>query len=279
MFESAAYSSERLEMIATRRTILFPGVLLCGALAACAQDNATQPVKPMAKDADPSFEVAVIKPSDPNDRNQAFGLEGHRIHIENNSMTGILCFAYSIQKSQIVNAPEWFDEQRWDIDGVPDVEGKPSWDQYRHMLEKLLVARFGLKIHPDKRELSVYTLTVAKSGPKLAKSTRDPNANSDSSGHGIGTGQYMKFTNVSMADFARVVQMMGLDKPVLDQTNLAGRYDFELTWTPDAIRATEPNAPPTLFTAVQEELGLKLEATRAAADVFVIDAATKPTQN
>lgn len=255
------------------------GALIACALAASGQDAALQAIKPMAKNADPSFEVAVIKPSDPNDKNQAFGLEGHRIHIENNSMIGILCFAYSIQKSQIVNAPAWFDEQRWDIDGVPDVEGKPSWDQYRHMVQKLLTARFGLKMHPDRRELSVYTLTVAKSGPRLAKSTRDPDANSDSSGHGIGTGQYMKFTNVSMADFAHVVQMMGLDKPVVDQTNIPGRFDFELTWTPDAIRATEPNAPPTLFTAVQEQLGLKLEAARTPTDVFVIDAATRPTRN
>ena len=260
--------------------MLFSAVLLCSAIKIFAQDNAVQAIKPMAKDADPSFEVATIKPSDPNDKNQGFHLDGGRhIFIENNSMFGILCFAYSIQKSQIVNAPDWFDEQRWDIQGVPDAEGKPSWDQYRSMLRKVLAERFGLKMHPDKRELSVYTLTVAKSGPRLAKSTRDPGANSDSSGHGIGTGQYMKFTNVSMSDFAHVVQMMGLDKPVLNQTNIAGRFDFELTWTPDAIRATEPNAPPALFTAVQEQLGLKLEATRAAADVFVIDAATRPTQN
>ncbi|HXE07776.1 MAG TPA: TIGR03435 family protein [Acidobacteriaceae bacterium] len=267
-------------MIAMQRTVLFSAVLLCGVcgtFAACGQD--TQAVKPMAKDADPSFEVAVIKPSDPNDKNQAFGLEGHRIHIENNSMIGILCFAYSIQKSQIVNAPEWFTEQRWDIDGVPDVEGTPSWDQYRGMLQKLLATRFGLKMHHDKRELSVYTLTVTKGGAKLEKSKSAPDALSDASGHGMGSGQYMKFTNETMPGFAHVVQMMGLDRPVIDQTNLAGRYDFSLTWTPDAIRAAEPNAPPALFTAVQEQLGLKLEATRAPADVFVIDAATKPTQN
>jgi hypothetical protein len=82
--------------------VLAFAILLGGVLATSAQDNA---VKPMARDANPSFEVATIKPSDPNDRNQRFGLEGHRIQVENNNMTAILCFAYRMQKSQIVNAP------------------------------------------------------------------------------------------------------------------------------------------------------------------------------
>ncbi|HEX9201157.1 MAG TPA: TIGR03435 family protein [Acidobacteriaceae bacterium] len=264
-------------MIALRSTALLLAVLL-PCLAANAQDKATQPLAPMARDADPLFEVATIKPADPNDRNQGFRLEGHRISIENNTMTNIICFAYSIQKTQIVNAPQWFNEQPWNIDGVPDTEGKPNWVQYRRMLQKLLSTRFGLVMHPDKRELSVYALTVTKNGPKLEKSKSDPDALSDSSGHGVGPAQYMKFTNVSMTDFAKVMELM-VDKPVVDQTTLAGRYDFTLLWTPDTMRSTEPDTAPGLFTAVQEQLGLKLEATRAPTDVFVIDAATRPTQN
>jgi uncharacterized protein (TIGR03435 family) len=134
-------------------------------------------------------------------------------------------------------------------------------------------------MHPDKRELSVYTLTVARGGPKLEKTKSEPDALSDASGHGMGAAQYMKFTNESMAEFAQVLQIMGGDRPVLDQTNLPGRYDFTLLWTPDSIRAAPTDAAPGLFTAVQEQLGLKLEATRAPADVLVIDAATRPTQN
>jgi hypothetical protein len=126
------------------------------AFAAFAQDKVTQPLAPMARDVDPAFEVAVVKPADPNDRNQGFRLNGRRIFIENNTMTSIICFAYSIQKTQIVNAPQWFDEQPWDINGVPDTEGAPNWHQYRRMLQKLLSMRFGLVIHGDKRELSVY---------------------------------------------------------------------------------------------------------------------------
>jgi len=94
----------------------------------------------------------------------------------------------------------------------------------------------------------------------------------------VGPAQYMKFTNNSMAEFAKVMELM-VDKPVVDQTNLTGNYDFTLLWTPDSLRATPTDTAPGLFTAVQEQLGLKLEATRAPTDVFVIDAATRPTQN
>ena len=113
-------------MIALRRTALIFAVLLPGAFAACAQDKASQPSAQMARDADPAFEVAVIKPADPNDSNKGFRLNGHQISIESNTMTSLICFAYSIQKIQIVNAPTWFDEQPWNIDGVPDTNGAPN---------------------------------------------------------------------------------------------------------------------------------------------------------
>jgi uncharacterized protein (TIGR03435 family) len=265
-------------MNALRRTAVRFAVLLPGVLAAYGQNNPVQRLKPMARTADPAFEVAVIKPADPNDHNQGFRLDGHRVSIESTTMTSLICFAYSIQKSQIVNAPQWFEEQPWNIDGVPDTEGAPDWHQYRRMLQKLLSARFGLQMHHDKRELPVYTLTVAKAGPKLEKSQSDPDALSDQSGHGIGSQQYMKFTNDLMIDFARFLQLM-VDRPVIDETKLSGRYDFTLLWTPDELRAPEPGAAPGLFTAVREQLGLELKATRAPTDVFVIDGATQPTQN
>ncbi len=266
-------------MIALRRPALLIALLLPAVSAVCAQNNPIQPLQPMPRNADPSFEVAVIKPADPSDHNNGFHLDGHRISIENVSMTSLICFAYSIQKTQIVDAPRWFDEQLWDIEGVPDAEGAPNWPQYRRMLRKLLPARFGLQMHPDKRELLVYALTIDKGGPKLEKSKSDPDALSDQSGHGIGAQQFMKFTNDTMTEFAQLLQLMA-DRPVIDQTNLTGRYDFTLLWTPNEMRAADPDAAaPGLFTAVREQLGLKLEAARIPTDVLVIDAATQPTQN
>jgi len=259
-------------------TLVLLTLLTCGLHAAWAQDNPAQALKPMARDVDPDFEVATIKPALPDDHNQGFRLKGRRISIESNSLSNIICFAYSMQKSQIINAPKWFEEQQWDIDGVPDVDGAPNWPQYRRMLQKLVAARFGVKLHRDQRELSVYTLTVANGGPKLDKSKSDPDEPSDQSGHGIGSQQFMKFTNDTMTDFAETMELM-VDRPVVDKTGLEGHYDFTLLWTPDVMRAAEPDPAPALFTAVREQLGLRLQATRAMTDVLVIDAATQPTQN
>ena len=130
-------------MIALRRAVRLCVVLLPGAFAACAQDNAAQPLMPMARGADPAFEVAVIRPADPNGHNQGFSLKGRRISIGNNTMTSLICFAYSIRKTRIVNAPQRFGEKPWDIDGLPDTAGRPNWIQYRRMLQKLLSALFG----------------------------------------------------------------------------------------------------------------------------------------
>ncbi|HWB32733.1 MAG TPA: TIGR03435 family protein [Acidobacteriaceae bacterium] len=252
--------------------------ILAGVLAARAQDTAVEPAKPMAKNADPSFEVAAIKPSDPNDPSDGFHLSGRHVTVENQTMTSLICFAYAIDKSQIINAPKWFDEQHWDIDGVPDVEGMPDLHQYQRMVEKVLASRFGLQLHHEQRELSGYTLRVTKGGPKIQKSKSDPDAGVDQTGNGNGSQRYMKFTNSSMPDFILCLEQLA-GKPVRNDTNLPGRFDFLLRWTPNELRTTDPNAPPGLLTAIQEELGLKLEADRGPTDVLVIDAVTQPTQN
>ena len=252
--------------------------LLPFSFAGHAQDDSPQALHPMARSADPDFEVATIKPASPDDNDQGLSLKGRRISIRALNVTGLLCFAYSIHASQIINSPKWFGEQRWNIEGIPNVDGAPDWDQYRHMLRKLLASRFGVQLHPDKRELSVYTLTVTSGGQKLADSKSAPDSLPDASGHGIGAQQYMKFTNHTMSSFAQTMQLM-TDKPVVNQTGLTGRYDFELLWTPDVVRATESDQAPALFTAVQQQLGLKLQAARVPTDVFIIDAATLPTEN
>jgi uncharacterized protein (TIGR03435 family) len=264
-------------MVTMRRMVFF-AVLLAGAVATAAQEKTTADVKPMAKSADPSFEVAAIKPSDPNDSNDGFHLNGRRVSVENQTVTSLICFAYAINESQVVDAPKWFGEQHWNIDGVPDVEGEPNVNQYQRMVQKLLTTRFGVKMHHDQRKLSRYSLAVAKGGPKLEKSKSDPDAGMDENGWGNGSQRYMEFTNSNMSDLTLCLQEAA-GKPIVNETNLSGRYDFVLHWTPNEARATEPNAAPGLFTAIQEELGLKLEATRGPTDVLVIDAATQPTQN
>lgn len=254
--------------------------LLVGAgMAAGVARGQVQEVKPMAKDAKPSFEVATIMPSDPTDRSSGFHTMERRIYIENEPVDELIAFAYSIHPKQIVDAPEWFGRDRWDIQGMPDVEGAPDLDQEREMVRTLLAERFGLKFHRDKRELPIFAIKVAKGRPKLTPSKSEPDAMRDQTMNGNGVQDDYRFTNNSVTAFAEGMEFL-LDRPVVDETGLKGKYDFELKWTVDgAPPQTDPNAPPGLFTAVQEQLGLKIEATRGPAEVLVIDHAEKPSAN
>jgi len=231
--------------------------------------------KNMAADADPEFEVATIKLTDPAWRNAGFHSRGRHISCDNRTLSQIVTFAYGIHRTQLAGAPDWFVTDRYTIDGVANVEGEPNLKQMQGMYRKLLTDRFHLVFHREKRELSVYALRVAKNGPKLERSLADPNAPPDSTGGPAG----WRFTNNSMAVFAFNMQLIALDKPVVDQTELPGTYDFYLRWTPDGAPTDDPNAPPGLFTAIQEQIGLKLEPAKAQAEVLVIDKVERPSEN
>jgi len=236
------------------------------------------PMSPMAADAHPSFEVATIKPADPNELKGNFIIGGHRIVIENQSVNSLMVFAYAIHQQQIVDGPAWLDTRKYDLVGQADVEGVANLQQIQEMLQKLLESRFNLKFHREKRELAIYAITVAKGGPRLAKSQDTANGLPTQSGSGSSGQQVRKFTNNSMSDFALGMQGF-LDRPVIDKTGLAGRYNFILRWTPDELNTNDPNAAPSIFTAVQEQLGLKLEPARGPADVLVIDHVEAPSEN
>jgi uncharacterized protein (TIGR03435 family) len=253
---------------------------------AVAQDRPSQNVqaKPgsparMPADADPSFEVATIKPADPNDPNDGLHLNGRHIGIENQTIDSLLMFAYGIHQKQIVNAPAWTSAEHFDVDGVPDAEGEPSLKQLQVMMKKFLADRFQLRFHHEQRELEVYALCVAKGGPKITASKSDPNALGDENANHHGIIATMKVTNMSMADFVMILEF-SMDKPVVDQTGLAGKWDFAWRWATDESHvSTDANAPPGMFTAIQEQLGLKLEAVKGPADVFVIDHVERSSPN
>ncbi len=235
----------------------------------------------MAKDADPDWEVVSVKVHDPSDpsNNQSLNFKGRQFVMVNRAVEGMLLFAYGLQKVQIVGAPHWIETERWDVQGLPDVPGHPSLKQMQSLTRKLLEERFGLKVHTEIKELDVYAITVAKSGEKIARSAGDPNgtpSENESSNGGVVT---MRMTNMSMNEFAPDLGYF-LGRPAVDQTGLTGRYDFQLKWTADESRApTDGSAPPGLFTAIQEQIGMKLEPVKALADVLVVDAVQKPEAN
>jgi len=245
------------------------------------QDAQAKPeaLKPMPADADPSYEVATIKPSSPDEQSDGFDMKGRHMLIKNETVDKMLTLAYGVHPRQIVDAPAWFATEQFDVDGVLDVEGFPNLNQMRAIVKKLLAGRFQLAFHHEQRELAVYALTVAKAGPKIAPSTLGANEHGSEGTNSRGGQETMKVKNLSMADFALVLQFH-VDRPVIDRTGLAGKWDFKWTWTVDESRVPpDSNAAPGLFTAIQEQLGLKLEAVKAPADVFVIDHVERPSAN
>jgi uncharacterized protein (TIGR03435 family) len=236
----------------------------------------------------PGYEVATIKPSKPEQQGRGFTLQGRHLVARNFTVEGLITLAYNLHGTQVTGGPDWIKTDHFDMDVLPDHEGLPSLDQARGIVRKLLADRFGLKFHNDTKELSVYVLSVAKTGPKLTKSGSDP---SSPPGMGGPPGR-MNMRNGSMAEFAQVMQGI-MDRPVLDQTGLKDRYDLTLRWTPDESQyggrippqntgdssAASADAPPPLFTAIQEQIGLKLDAMKAPAKVMVIESVAKPSEN
>jgi uncharacterized protein (TIGR03435 family) len=247
------------------------------------------PPKPMTA-TDPSFEVATIKLTDPNDPSKLFTLTpgGRQVITKGTTMNDLIAFAYGMHPKQVVNAPDWFDKTKFDITGQPDAEGVPNQDQMKTMLQKLLVSRFGLTFHKDTRELSVYEIVVGKDGPKLAPTAIQGNL-PGLFFRSINPADLM-VRNATIANFAGLMQSAVLDKPVVDHTGLTGRYDFELKWTPDqgqmetfgGVRnapAETADAPPDLYTAIQQQIGLKIQSAKDPVDVMVIDKVTQPSPN
>jgi uncharacterized protein (TIGR03435 family) len=246
-----------------------------------------EPPKSMAADAVPKFDVITVKPSQPDRPGKGFTVRGRHVMTFNTNLNDLITFAYGLHTKQIINAPEWFGSEKFDLDGVPDVDGRPNSKQMKLLIQSALTDRFKLTFHHDQKELSVYALTVGKGGPKLTATIHQPADPVNFLYRKLGA---LMVTNATMKDFCDGMQGSALDKPVVDHTGLTGRYDFTLNWTPDESQfeamggykpstTEDPNAPPSLSTAMQEQLGLKFDSVKAPADVFVIDHVEKPSAN
>ncbi len=271
-------------------------LLCCGAWAQPAADA-------------PAFEVAPVMPSPPPDLSAGYviskagGGPGSqnpaRVEFRNYSLTGLVSRAYDLPLWQI-SPPDWMDAAQFDIDAK--VASGAAKEQYRLMLKRLLAERFGLRVHRGTKEGTLYSMTIAKGGPKLKAHVEAPEAEDrhgldapgqpkiDSGGYpilprGIGMGVLNGKGRIQMFDteLAPLVTRLAdqLGAPVRDATGLAGRYDISLYWSarPPGVDA-EADSGPELPMAVQEQLGLKLERKKGPVEVLVADHAEKiPTGN
>ena len=249
------------------------------------------PPKLMDPNAKPAFEVATIKPSDPNRPGWGIGINpSGMLSTLNTTLADLIKFAYDLHSKQVVNTPAWFDTEKFDLSAKPDTPGMPSLLQARAMLQQLIVDRFGLKFHNDKRELQAYAITVAKGGEKIKK---EENMKTSLSGFGGMPQRGFNSRNATIAEFASVLQGQFLDLPVVDQTNLGDtRYSFSLKFTPDPnmrpfggtlapgqLSVPDADAPPDIYAAMEQQLGLRLQKARINVSVMVIDKIEKPSEN
>jgi uncharacterized protein (TIGR03435 family) len=237
----------------------------------------------------PEFEVASVKPASRQDRVIGmFTRPGGRITITLYTLKMLIHEAYGVQAFQISGGQQWTDEDRYDIEAKPPANSPsskyspanpklPPPQEELLMLQSLLADRFKLKVHTETREGPVYELAVGDKGPKLeaAKSADDfPVVAFGRSGR-ADQPDFMRGENASMQLLAARLALE-LGRPVLDQTGLKGSFDFEFRYAKDDGPA---DASPSLFSAIQEQLGLKLVPAKGPVEILVIDSAEKPSAN
>jgi uncharacterized protein (TIGR03435 family) len=265
-------------------------------------------------DTRPAFAVATVKKNTTGDAARGMRLQpGGRIVVTNQPLRQLVVFAYGLQPQQLVGGPPWIDSDRFDITAQaegsisPTPPGGPPGPA-QLMMQRLLAERFGLVVHTESRELPVYALTVARRdgqlGPRIKLADRDclalmtqapggvpvqaPRLPDGRPGCGVtrdGTGKVMAGgTTMTMLAMSMLTGPAG--RIVVDRTGLTGAYDFDFEYALDpapgaapAGGATAVSDRPGLFTALEEQLGLKLQATRAPIDVTIIDRVTPPTEN
>ena len=224
----------------------------------------------------PSFDVASIKRGDPNERRRGIGTRGNQLEVVNSPVKDMIGFAYDVQTDQILGGPRWIDSDLFTIIARPNAATAPrAVDDpgivLKQMLQSLLEDRFKLGIHRETRIEPIYDLVVTKAGPRL-KNSAGPDANGRQGF--FGRPGYWVATNQGIGPLVGTLTRQ-LGRPVRDKTGLSGKYDFTLTYTPELSQAVNPDAP-SVFTALEEQLGLTLESARGPVEMLIVDNAEKP---
>jgi uncharacterized protein (TIGR03435 family) len=232
---------------------------------------AAQPAAPA------SFEVASIKVHpEPVTASADPSVRGSRMMGTASTLLDLITTAYGVKYDQISGAPGWASAVHYDVNAKAEGEEPITKDQAKQMLQNLLADRFRLKIHRENREVPVYALVVGKGGPKMKVSTADAPGNNFT--RSSAAGMHMEMTHGTMEALARQLSSSA-GRPVHDRTGLTGYYAYQLDWLPPG-RTPDPNSDtPSIFTALQEQLGLKLEPSKGAVEMLIIDSAERPSEN
>ena len=279
-------------------------VLVLFALAGIGRAPAQQPTVPAISNGGPAFEAASIKVNKSDSGPSGIsGTTPGRFVVTRTPLKFVILYAYQLLNHQVIGLPDWTEDINFDITAVYKSAAVPADKDVRAMVQGLLRDRFGLLIHPDRRVIPAYDLNLAhtngKPGPKMTVSSIDcekmisektplNNAGGPSAVapggirpacKALATRRYLTGGGLTMQQLTSTLQSM-VGRPVVDRTGLKGSYDVEASWTlMDDTGDAPQNDSPSIFTALQEQLGLKLDTRREPFDVIVIDRVTLPTDN
>ena len=221
--------------------------------------------------ATPAFEVASVRRNLSGDiSSSASRFPGGRITITNNTLKDLIRNAYDLKDYQVFGGPGWIQSERYDI--AARAEGDPGPDKLRAMLQNLLAERLGLKVHRETKAIPAYQLVVSKEGSKLRKSKEAASSLSIFRNRGQITAK-----KTSLPQLANGLSGL-LGRAVVDKTGISGSFDFTLEYAPLDIELPQDSLP-SIFTALQEQLGLRLEARTLSMDVLVVDDAQQLVEN
>ena len=300
----AVQEKPQLKMHSLERVLARLGALpLAGAMvfALLSSSGASAQSSQPANTPAPSFEVASIKPNRSGDQRIRLMFAPDGLSANGLPVKELIGFAYNLKDFQISGGPGWIESERYDIEAKMDestitalkkLAPEQAVEQRRLMVQSLLAERFNLKVSHSSKELPIYALVIAKNGPKLTKAADLPAAPG-----GPGPKSMMRFglgeltaTGMPMSSLAdRIALEVG--RTVVDKTGLEGRYDFTLHWTPDrqglAAGPADSQGPapspdssgPSIFTALQEQLGLKLESQKGPVETLIIESVERPSEN
>ena len=282
-------TTARKVLLASAAIASIAGPLVFGIIHAQAQTTPQDTLK---------FEVASVKPADPDAQGTRIQLApGGGMNMVNASVKQLITFAYDVRESQLVSGPNWLESQRYDIIAKPPPAEGPTdprqmtndqretlQRQMRERVRNLLADRFQLTIHKETKDIPIYALVLGKNGSKI-----QPSKEQQGPRHGmqVRRGQ-MNAEGATLQMLANALSNI-TGRPVIDRTGLKGNFDFKFEWTPEngALTPGAPGEPgsqvdlsgPTIFTAVQDQLGLKLESEKGPVEMIVIDRLEKASAN
>ena len=246
------------------------------------------PLRSQAQPQKPHIEVASIKPNDAGPRgSNSTNTEHGTLTATNVTLRSLILLAYNLSDYELIGGPEWVGTATFDIQAKSDADpnAKPN---PRGLIQALVEDRFQLRTHRETRELPVFLLTVTKGGPKIQRAEGQPDPSNPSRGAGsvsrTPVSTEIKGTAVTIPQLIRLLSPH-VERTIIDKTNLTGDFDFSLKFARPMISAL-PTASdagnsglPDFFTAIQEQLGLKLESGKGPVEVLMIDSVDKPKPN